>query len=198
VLTLAADKSDSLAGDFQASADKIADLMPDNFTVNRFDINTQGKSETHDQVVGALRQGSGILHYIGHGSVVAYGRSASLLTADEIDSMSDIGSPLLMVSTSCSAASFGYPAFNSIGESTVLRTDGAAAGFFGATGLTQNYLADIMAAGFYKNLFSSEDVRVGDAVVRGKKYYFDQGAERYPLDIYNLLGDPAMLAPVQQ
>ena len=105
---------------------------------------------------------------------------------------------MLMASMSCSAGIFGYPPMDSIGEAALLRADGAAVGFFGASGLSRTYLADKIAKGFYRNLFDPQVTRVGDAVVRGKQYYFDQGAERYPLDIYNLLGDPAMLAPLQR
>jgi len=112
--------------------------------------------------------------------------------------MSNIGTPMLMTSMACSTASFGYPAMNSIGESAVLRADGAAVGFFGATGLSKNHLANIMAEGFYRSLFDPATSRVGDAIVLGKRYYADQKAEHSALDIYNLLGDPAVLVPTQQ
>jgi hypothetical protein len=198
VMALVTGRSDARAGDFQASAEKVAGLVPENFTVNRFDVDTLGDSGTHDQLVNTLQQGANILHYIGHSSMIGYGRRSSLLTANEIKSMSGVGSPMMMTSMACSSASFGYPPMNSIGESALLKADGAAVGFFGATGLSRNYLADIMAEGFYRSLFDPTNTRVGDAVVQGKQHYFDQGAKRYPLDIYNLLGDPAMLAPVQQ
>ncbi|MGB5684185.1 MAG: C25 family cysteine peptidase, partial [Candidatus Electrothrix sp.] len=196
-IALVADKSDPTAGDFQSSANKVVSLMPDSYTVNRFDVDTLGTSGTHSGVADALRQGSGIMHYVGHSSLIALGRDSSLLTASEIESMSDTGSPMLMVSMACSTASFGYPAMNSIGESAVLKAGGAAVGFFGATGLSRNYLADIMAEGFYLGLFDPANSRVGDAVVQAKRYSSEQGAKHFALDIYNLLGDPAMLAPVQ-
>lgn len=198
VLSIVTDKSDPAAGDFQASAGKVAALAPTGFTVSWFDVDTLGEGGTHSKVVNALSQGSGILHYVGHSSLVAYGRKGSLLTASEIESMRNLSSPMLMVSMSCSSASFGYPPMNSIGESAVLRAGGAAVGFFGATGLSRNYLADIMAQGFYRSLSDSAVSRIGDAVVQGKQHYFSLGAERYPLDIYNLLGDPAALTPVSR
>ena len=101
-----------------------------------------------------------------------------------------------MVSMSCSSASFGYPPLNSIGESAVLKEGGAAVGFFGATGLSYNYLADIMTDGFYSSLSDPSVGRIGDAVLRAKQHYAEQGAQEYLLDIYNLLGDPAASVPV--
>ncbi len=196
-LTLATDRTDSLAGSFQPSGDKVQALMPESFTVNRFVVDDDGVSKTHAGIVDALQQGSGILHYIGHGSMVALGRSSSLLTASEVDSMSPVGPSMLMVSMVCSSASFGYPAMRGLGETAVLRPDGAAVGFFGATGLSLNYLADIMAEGFYRSLFDSASSRLGDAVKGAKEYYGQQGEVSYPLDIYNLLGDPATLIPVE-
>jgi hypothetical protein len=119
------------------------------------------------------------------------------MTASGISSMNDIGAPMLMLSMSCSSAKFGYSPMSSIGETAVLRAEGAAVGFFGATGLSRNYLADIITAGFYSSLNNSGTARIGDAVLQAKQQYADQGAERYPLDIYNLLGDPAVSVPVK-
>ncbi|MCI5125094.1 MAG: hypothetical protein D3925_11605, partial [Candidatus Electrothrix sp. AR5] len=85
---------------------------------------------------------------------------------------------------------------DSVGESAVLHATGGAVAFFAASGLSSNYLADIMAEGLYRSLFDSTTSRVGDAVLKGKQYYFNQGAKRYLLDIYNLLGDPAAHAPI--
>ncbi|CAK8715848.1 hypothetical protein GMJAKD_05000 [Candidatus Electrothrix aarhusensis] len=195
VLNLVTDRADSTAGDFRASAAKIAELMPKSFSVNHLDAGSLGNGGTHSGVAAALRQGGGIMHYVGHSSLIAFGRSSSLLTASEIESMSDTGSPMLMVSMACSTASFGYPAMRSIGEAAVLRADGVAAGFFGATGLSKNYLADIMAEGFYRGLLDPTTFGVGDAVVKAKRDYAAQGLSNDPLYIYNFLGDPAMSVP---
>ncbi|WYD80217.1 MAG: C25 family cysteine peptidase [Candidatus Electrothrix gigas] len=197
VMALVSDNLDPAAGDFQASADRVHTLAAEKMTVHRFDAEVLGQSETHDRIIDALQQGASILHYVGHSSLVALGKKNNLLSNDDLNTISDIGRPLLMTSMACSTASFGYPPMNSIGESAVLRADGGAVGFFGATGLSQNHLADIMAEGLYRNLFDPATFRVGDAIVQGKQYAFEQGTERSFLDIYNLLGDPAMLTPVQ-
>ncbi|WP_417914840.1 C25 family cysteine peptidase, partial [Candidatus Electronema sp. JM] len=200
-LTIMNDKSDPAAGDFKASADQVVGLMPEQITVKRLDVDTLGNTTASSQLKTSMRQGTGIVHYIGHSSLIGWGRSNALLTADDIKKMSDpVGPPALMVSMSCSSASFGYPLLNSLGESAVLRADGGAAVFFGATGLSRNYLADIMAEGFYRSLFSEEQPTVGEAVVQGKQAYVKEkkGADVYILDIYNLLGDPAVRMPTQQ
>ncbi|MCI5179491.1 MAG: hypothetical protein D3911_09290, partial [Candidatus Electrothrix sp. AW3_4] len=197
VMALVSDNLDPAAGDFQASADRVHTLAAEKMTVHRFDAEVLGQSETHDRLIDALQQGASILHYVGHSSLVALGKKNNLLSNDDLNTISDIGRPLLMTSMACSTASFGYPPMNSIGESAVLRADGGAVSFFGATGLSQNHLADIMAEGLYRNLFDPATFRVGDAIVQGKQYAFEQGTERSFLDIYNLLGDPAMLTPVQ-
>ncbi|XOF33695.1 MAG: C25 family cysteine peptidase [Candidatus Electrothrix sp. YB6] len=199
VMTLVTDMPDPSAGDFAAGADRVAELVSaQGVAVNRLAADALGVNGTHDGIINALQQGGGILHYIGHSSMVALGRSSALLTADEVDAMPDIGVPMLMVSMTCSAGAFGYPPMDSIGETAVLRADGAAVGFFGASGLSENHLADIMAKGFYRSLFDPENVnpRIGDAVVGAKQYYSAQGGERSVLDIYNLLGDPALHGPV--
>jgi hypothetical protein len=197
ILSIVTDKADPAAGNFKASADKVAALAPNGFTVSRLDVDTIGESGASAKITDVLRQGRGILHYIGHSSVISYGRKGTLMTASGISSMNDIGAPMLMLSMSCSSAKFGYSPMSSIGETAVLRAEGAAVGFFGATGLSRNYLADIITAGFYSSLNNSGTARIGDAVLQAKQQYADQGAERYPLDIYNLLGDPAVSVPVK-
>jgi hypothetical protein len=200
-LVVVNDKTDAAAGDFKASADLVANLKPEQMAVMRLDVNTLGYTAVGDQIKATMQQGIGILHYIGHSSLIGFGKSNSLLSASKIDALNPVGSPLLMVSMSCSAASFGYPVMNSIGESAVLRANGAAVGFYGATGLSKNYLADIIAEGFYRNLADPSGThRIGDAVFQSKQHYVEvkHGHDTYMLDIYNLLGDPAVQMTTQQ
>ncbi|MCI5119802.1 MAG: hypothetical protein D3908_01150, partial [Candidatus Electrothrix sp. AUS4] len=195
VLNLVTDRADSAAGNFSASADKLIGLVPGGLTVNRLDAGSLGNSGVHGRLVEALRQGGGILHYKGHSSLVALGRSSSLLSAADIEGMSEIGSPMLMVSMACSTASFGYPEMKSIGEAAVVRADGAAVGFLGATGLSTNYLADTLSEGFYLGLRDLANSGMGDAVAAAKRYYADRESDKDLLYIYNFLGDPAASLP---
>ncbi|WP_446011511.1 SdrD B-like domain-containing protein [Candidatus Electrothrix sp.] len=197
-MTLVTDQKDPLAGDFRASTDQVAALMPEYVQVDRLDADTLGYNGVKNGINVALREGSDILHYTGHSSWIGYGSNSSLMSSNSLASMNDLGSPMLMVSMACSAASFGYPPMDSVGESALLQADGAAVGFFGATGLSHNYLSDIMAEGFYKSLFDPAITRIGEAVQAGKRHYQSQGMKRYPLDIYNLLGDPAAHTPVNR
>ncbi|WP_417910185.1 C25 family cysteine peptidase, partial [Candidatus Electronema sp. PJ] len=50
--------------------------------------------------------------------------------------------------------------------------------------------------GFYTSLAEPATERLGDAVVQAKRHYAEspEGAKsHYTLDIYNLLGDPALI-----
>jgi hypothetical protein len=191
------DRPDPLAGDFRASAAAVAALMPGDAQTVRIDAGTLGYAAAAAKTATAMQQGAGLLHYIGHSSVIRLGGGSGLLSADGIKAMNPAGPPLLMASIACSSGFFGYPPMNSIGEMAVLRPDGGAAAFFGATGLSRNYLADILAEGFYQALADAENARIGDATVLAKRHYANsaQAAKRYTIDIYNLLGDPAALAP---
>lgn len=199
-VTVVTDQPDWRAGDFLASADGISAIIPDDFPVNRLDTAVLGYNETNRQILETLQGRGGILHYIGHSALTGYGKGRALLSIDDIEDLNPVGRPLLMVSMACSSGFFGYPPMNSLGETAVLKADGAAVGFFGATGLSRNYLADILAEGFYSSLFDSENRRLGDAVTQAKQHYFNvkQGEKRYTLDIYNLLGDSALLIPGKQ
>ncbi|MGR0482685.1 MAG: C25 family cysteine peptidase [Candidatus Electronema sp. V4] len=197
-MTVVNDKNDPVAGSFKASAELVAALAPEQVAVSKLDVDSLGVTVVHDRIKTAMQQGTGLLHYTGHSSLIGFGKSNSLLSASKIETMNPVGPPTLMVSMSCSAASFGYPAMNSIGESAVLRADGAAVGFFGATGLSFNHLGDIIAEGFYRSLFDQAAApRLGDAVMESKRHYrqVKQSDDAATMDIYNLLGDPAVRMP---
>ncbi|MCI5122068.1 MAG: hypothetical protein D3908_12925, partial [Candidatus Electrothrix sp. AUS4] len=189
------------AGNFQASADLVPTWLAESYTINRLDTDRLGYKGVNSQIVNNLhRGGGGVLHYIGHSALTGYGKGRALLSTNDIVELPPASSPFLMVGMACSSAFFGYPPMNSLGETAVLREGGAAVGFLGATGLSKNYLANILAQGFYQSMADLETRRVGDAVIQAKQFYFDvkQGEDRYTLDIYNLLGDSALLIPGRQ
>jgi hypothetical protein len=195
------DRPDPAAGNFKASADKAAALMPEHMELIRLDVASAAKyAEARTKTLGAMQSGAAVVHYVGHSSVVGLGAGNSLLQAAQIDALHPAGQPLLMVSMSCSAGFFGYPAMNSFGETALLKADGGAAAFFGSSGLSYNHLADIMAEGFYKGLADTvSNPRIGDVAVHAKRHYAEarKGRDSFMLDIYNLIGDPALLSPVR-
>ncbi|WP_417912255.1 SdrD B-like domain-containing protein [Candidatus Electronema sp. TJ] len=195
------DRPDPAAGDFKASADKAAALMPEHMDVLRLDVASAAKyAEARNKILGAMQSGASVVHYVGHSSMAALGAGSALLQAAAVDALNPAGQPLLMVSMSCSAGFFGYPALNSFGETALLKADGGAAAFFGASGLSYNHLADIMAEGFYKGLADpAGNPRIGDAVIHAKRHYAEarKDSDTFMLDIYNLLGDPALLTPAR-
>jgi hypothetical protein len=196
------DRPDPAAGNFKASADKAAALMPEHMELIRLDVASAAKyAEARNKTFGAMQNGAAVVHYVGHSSVTALGSGiVQLLQAAQIDALNPPGQPLLMVSMSCSAGFFGYPAMNSFGETALLKAGGGAAAFFGSSGLSYNHLADIMTEGLYKGLADPANPRIGDAAVHAKRHYADkkQGRDAFMLDIYNLIGDPALLTPARQ
>jgi hypothetical protein len=194
------DRPDLRAGDFRASAARTAALLPEGSQVVRIDAGVLGCAAAAEKTADAMRQGTGILHYIGHSSVTRLGSGSGLLSAAGMEAMSPAGPPLLMASMTCSSGFFGYPPMSSVGEAAVLQPDSGAAAFFGASGLSRNHLADILTEGLYQSLADPAAERIGDAVAAAKRHYADkkQGRDAFMLDIYNLIGDPALLMPERQ
>ena len=73
-----------------------------------------------------------------------------------------------------------------------MKPTGGAAAVWAPSGMSQNSLAAILAGSYYETALGAEDVRIGDAVLRALRTYEETGNLSYMMDIYLLLGDPAM------
>lgn len=198
-LTLVTDLADPGAGSFTNSADLVTSLVPADYPVTRLSADSGGIGDTRNRIVSSLQDNStGVLHYIGHSPRTSFGKSSSLFKKQDIEGLSALGAPVLMVSMSCSVADFGYPIDQSIGEVALLKENSAAVVFLGATGISYNSHADVLAQGFYSGIFDAENTRVGEALLDAKQHYHQQGQPEYILHAYNLLGDPAALIPVNR
>ena len=91
------------------------------------------------------------------------------------------------------AGRFAYPGYDSIGERLVLHENGGAIAAWAPTGLSLNELAAILDKGFFCSAFEDGEKVLGDIVLRALEDYAWAGKPRFMLDIYNLLGDPALI-----
>ena len=132
------------------------------------------------------------MNFIGHGNSIAIG-NRGLMTIADIESL-DNGARLPVVTAqTCLAGQFGFPGVDGIGEALLLRPDRGAAAVWAPSGLSINDQARILGDGFYGSALDDGEGVIGDAIGNAQRRYIEIGGDAYLLDIYNLIGDPAMI-----
>jgi hypothetical protein len=93
----------------------------------------------------------------------------------------------------CLAGQFGFPGQESLSEQLLLNGGGGAAAIWAPSGLSEHAMARVLGESFYVEAFDSSSRRLGDTVLRAQRRYASRMGDRYLLDIYNLVGDPATI-----
>ena len=68
---------------------------------------------------------------------------------------------------------------------------GGAVAVWAPSGLSEHDQARILGEAFYGNAFGSAHRSVGETIARAQRRFARNREDRYLLDIYNLIGDPA-------
>ncbi|MEM9552787.1 MAG: C25 family cysteine peptidase [Acidobacteriota bacterium] len=143
------------------------------------------------QLIAAFDPMPAIVHFSGHGSRHtwqlgdSFGVSgAAFFERDEVARLPATRRPPMVVSVSCATAPFDHPSAESLGERMVLRPDGGAIAFLGASArlYTQPRFGELIVRALL------DGRSIGDAVVAAKREV--DSAETSAL--YNLLGDPSL------
>jgi hypothetical protein len=131
------------------------------------------------------------LNYKGHAGPDRLA-AEGLLTAGNISSMNNAAGLHVMAAMTCLAGQFSLPGYDSLSESLVLKENGGSAAVWAPTGYSLNSLAKVLDEAFLKAAFGSPGTVLGDAILKAFKEYSLSGGQSYMIDIYTLLGDPAL------
>jgi hypothetical protein len=129
------------------------------------------------------------MNYVGHGGVDRFA-SGGLLTVSDVDGMTNTKLPVLVAMT-CSAGQFAIPGYDSLGEALVVKKGAGAVAMWGPSGLSIDSFAVLLDKGFFSRVFTGGAI-LGDMIIKADKDYNSKGGSAYIMDIYNLLGDPAL------
>ena len=61
------------------------------------------------------------------------------------------------------------------------------------SGLSLNNRAKLLGEGFYASTFEKGELVIGEAIREAQAHYAKDGVDKYLLDVYNLIGDPATI-----
>jgi peptidase C25-like protein len=188
---LVADDPDH-AGDFPAASTALAGALAPGFGISRIDVPGTGPIDPSRALLqDALRQGQGLVNYVGHGGLDRLESSGLLLTSD-VPALGNAPRLPVMTALTCLLSQFAYPGFASLGEELVLQADGGVAALYGPTWLSHNAPASELGRHLLPRLSAPEGDRLGDRLLRGLAAYAGAGGDREMLRVYTLLGDPAL------
>lgn len=181
---------------FQTASDKLAE------EVGGFGFNTariyprasDADNQAHQQAIQrGLDEGQLLVHFLGHGGRYIWrtgppdlNKNHDLFTLDDVAGLSNAGRLPMVLSMTCYTAPFDNPTEDSIGERFLREPDNGAVAVFAASWrnwpdakFSSELIADLLRPG----------VAIGDAILAAKR----ASKNRDMIEMYNLLGDPALV-----
>ena len=186
---MAADNPDN-GGDFHKTSDEVADMIPASYSVDKVYLYDDSLNETREKLLKGINAGAMLLNYIGHGFY--NGLADGLLLTSDLDSITNPDMLPVMTAMTCIVGRFSLPGYDVFGEYLVLKEDGGAIAAWAPSGLSLNNLAKVLDEGFVQASLVEGEKVLGDAIIRALQKYSMSGNEKYIMDIYILLGDPAL------
>jgi hypothetical protein len=196
---LVADALDVLAGDFTADSNRVKQaLQTDRFTVTTlYRDSLLSPPQVKSGIVAALNSntGVGLLNYVGHGAWnelgIDYGDP--LFSSADVASLNNGAHLPIFAAFTCEVGDGSWPGTTSLSEELLWRVGGGAVAAFAPTGLSDDHQANVLNLSFVDAIAGSRpSATLGDAANAALADFARKGAQRYMLDIYQVIGDPAL------
>ena len=190
-LVFASDKTDPLTGSFADANTQLAQLADATHPVaERIDLDATAIASARASLTNRFTGGAGIIHYTGHGAVNKFSASG-LLTAADVATLSHARKPVV-VALSCLTGRFETPGVDSMGESLMRREQGGAVAVWAPSGLARLYPSTDLGERFYRDVLQEGAGTLGLSILRARRTAQDDLFTHDTLEIFNLLGDPAL------
>lgn len=180
------------AGDFVSSSDSLATLAPPSGVPSRVYLSDLSVDEARERLFAGLNSGVGLTTFFGHAGFDTLA-AEGLLTSGDVVALTNGQRPTVLAALTCLAGNFATPGYSAIGERLLSAPGVGAAAVWAPTGLSHNDLAATLANQFMSAYRRSRKVRVGDAILSAMRSYRSSVNDAAMLNIYVLLGDPAMV-----
>ena len=188
---LIADNNDS-GGDFFATSESLGNQLK-GYALERFTLTGEGNASlTRSEIIAGFNSGAALVNFVGHAGL-------NQLTEENIFNIADLpflwnGDRLpIMVFVTCAAGRFDIPGFVSLGEALVLKDFAGIVAALAPSSASFNSQAGLLAEEFYKAAFSAKEKDLGSAWLAAAKNFISQGGKPFILNMFNLLGDPAVV-----
>jgi hypothetical protein len=176
---------------FADGSDRVATFLTSGYTVDRIYLDTATLSDARSRLLQDLQAGASIVNYIGHGGLDRLS-SGGLLASSDVATLTNGPRVPLVTAMTCSINRFAVPGVSSLGELLVDQSGGGAAAVWAPSGLSVHNEAQLLAERFYRHLGDPDGARLGDVILRALRDFQSLGGSTSMIQIYNLLGDPAL------
>ncbi|HTQ78734.1 MAG TPA: C25 family cysteine peptidase, partial [Thermoanaerobaculia bacterium] len=178
--------------DFATGSDRIASFLPGTYNLDRIDLGTTTLSDARSRLLRDLQAGTSLVIYVGHGGLDRLSAGGLLDNAD-VPGLGNAPRLPVISAMTCSINRFAVPGVASLGELLVNQGDGGAAAVWAPAGLSVHSEAQLLAERYYRHLGDPDAARLGDIVQRALADFKSLGGDPAMIEIYDLLGDPALL-----
>ncbi|MGH6690096.1 MAG: C25 family cysteine peptidase, partial [Gammaproteobacteria bacterium] len=186
---LIADQSDA-AGDFEGHADELAGTLLHAHDVSKIYLSQLGTAATHDAILQAFDDGSSLMSFIGHGGMQLWNHN--ILRVVDVASLAPQTQQPLLLTMNCLNGYFQFPLFDSLSESLLKAEGKGVIAAFSPSGLSLDGPAHLYHRLLLTELLHGGHATLGDAILAAQGKYVDAGGHLELLEIYHLLGDPAL------
>jgi len=187
---MVADNPDS-GGDFTADSDTLASTVPPGYEVKRIYLSELGAAEARRQLFAEMNGGTNLINYLGHASSDML-TAENLFRSDDVAALTNRGLPFVLCGMTCMLGEYGFPGFDSLNETLLLKKDGGAVAVWAPTGLSYNTDAKLLDGYFLSAAMKGSGTPLGTAILQAFRESQARGIGAYVFDLYNLQGDPAL------
>jgi Peptidase family C25/Carboxypeptidase regulatory-like domain len=171
---------------FENMSSSLQTLLPSDLPTQLVNRSSDTDSVIHDQIISAINRGPLFVNYVGHGSTGVW-TGARLLSNADAPLLTNSDRLSFFAMMTCMNGYFQDAANDSLAES-MLRSSGGAVATWASSGLTEPSAQALVDAELYRQIFSDQHVRLGDAIRTAKLTTSDNDIRR----TWTLLGDPAL------
>jgi hypothetical protein len=189
-IMLLADNGDK-GGNFPVDSDDIGLLVPTGFSVEKMYLPAYTASAIRSKLLNGISSGTFLVNYIGHGNPYQLA-DEGLLRMGDVSAMENNGRFFVLTALTCTAGQFAIPGYDLLSESLLMKKDGGAVAVWAPSGFGLNFLSKRLGEGFFSSAFSADSLTLGDSLLAAFRHYKGTRGADFSLDIYNLLGDPAL------
>jgi len=152
-------------------------------------VDDLGGAAARNAFLAAWHSGSPLVSWLGHGGVDRIS-NASVLTVDDVPTLTSTGPLPLLVAMTCTINRFELGDFESLGAALTRMPGAGAVGVWSASGLSVHAQATGLERTFTRLAAKTPNARVGDLIVQSLQA--NRAAIAETGGVYLLLGDPAI------